>query len=110
MRVLVLVLARRAQVIFDDIMRWLYSLHLRAPESNVMLVANQCDGTGVGNLESTVVGSTPDGDDFARTAGLVEGRVQELLKEWHDRRGILGNGQATGCRRGAAGVTLLPQV
>lgn len=106
----VLVLAFRTQVIFDDIMRWLYSLHLRAPGSTVMLVANQCDGMGVGSSESAAVGSTTNCDDFTETAGLVEGRVRELLKEWHDQRGILGNRQATGCRRGAAGVTLLPKV
>lgn len=109
------VTSRREQVIFEDIMRWLYSLHLRAPGSTAMLVANHCDGMGVGDLESASVGSTTNGEDFARTAGLVEEHVRKLLKEWRDRRGIHVDRQATGprragCRQGAAGITLLSKV
>ncbi|CAN0364860.1 unnamed protein product, partial [Scytosiphon promiscuus] len=58
-------------------MGWLYALHLRAPDSTVILVANKCDG-GV--------------DDFKPTAQAVERRVNELLAEWQDSRGIDGHG------------------
>lgn len=56
-------------------MSWLHALHLRAPDSTVILVANKCDGP-IGN--------------FSETAGRVEERVHELLKDWQDNRGIPG--------------------
>lgn len=48
-------------------MQWMYSLHLGAPGSTVMLVANKCDGCI---------------DHFADTAQTVEARARELLKKW----------------------------
>lgn len=87
-------------------MRWLYALHLRAPGSTVLLVANQCDGA----LDAEVAGSATGGERLVATATLVEKRVRELLKEWQGRRGVLGNGQPMRCRKMAAGVTVLPQV
>lgn len=54
-------------------MPWLYTLHLRSPDSTVILVANQCDG--------------PVGD-FSETVETVVMRAQELLKNWQDNRGF----------------------
>lgn len=56
-------------------MSWLFALHLRAPDSTVLLVANKCDG--------------PIGD-FSETIRRVEERIHELLKDWQDNRGIPG--------------------
>lgn len=95
-----------AQVIYEDIMRWLYSLHLRAPGATVLLVANQCDGS----LEPGVAGSATSVEELVTTATLVEKRTRKWLKQWQDRRGILGNGQPMRCRPVAADVTVLPQV
>ncbi|CAB1104970.1 unnamed protein product [Ectocarpus sp. CCAP 1310/34] len=61
------------EVIFQDIMRWLYVLHLRAPGSTVILVANKCDGSI---------------EDFTGTAAVVEERVAVLRKEWRKARGF----------------------
>eukprot|EP00752_Nemacystus_decipiens_P009015 g8047.t2 len=98
------------EVIFDNIMRWLYALHLRAPGSTVLLVANHCDSDQYdGWLDSAVATCATGGERFVRTATLVEKRVRELLKEWQGRRGVLGNGQPMRCRKMAAGVTVLPQ-
>ena len=52
-------------------MRWLYTLHLRAPGATVILVANKCDGCL---------------DEFAQTTERVERLVNRLLKEWQSRR------------------------
>ena len=52
-------------------MRWLYTLHLRAPGATVILVANKCDAS---------LG------DFTETTGRVERRVKHLLSEWQSRR------------------------
>lgn len=54
-------------------MPWLYTLHLRSPDSTVMLVANQCDG--------------PVGD-FSEIVETVVSRAQELLATWQDTRGF----------------------
>lgn len=54
-------------------MPWLYTLHLRSPDSTVMLIANHCDG--------------PVGD-FSETVETVVKRAQELLKVWQDSRGF----------------------
>ena len=64
---------RYAQVITEDVMQWLYTLHLRSPDSTVMLIANQCDGS---------IG------DFSETVETVVKRAQELLKNWQDNRGF----------------------
>lgn len=60
-------------------MRWMYTLHLRAPGCTVILVANKCDGCI---------------DHFARTAETVEARVREILREWQQRRGIGGRAKS----------------
>lgn len=57
-------------------MLWLYALHLRAPDSTVVLVANKCDGSI---------------DAFSRTIQAVRTRVRELLSIWHDSRGFAGD-------------------
>lgn len=57
----------------EDIMHWLFTLHLRAPGSTVMLVANKCDRRV---------------DDFAGIANKVEQQAAELLRDWQDNRGI----------------------
>lgn len=62
-----------SQVVYEDIMRWLFALHLRAPGCSVMLVANKCDGS---------IG------DFAATAEAVEKRARELSKTWQEKRKI----------------------
>lgn len=70
-------------------MPWLYTLHLRALGSTVMMVASKCDG---------------DVEYFTETATKVEKCARELLREWNDARGI-------GPRRSgpfADSVTLLP--
>ena len=54
-------------------MSWLYALHLRAPASTVILVANKCDGSV---------------DAFSATVQAVSERVGELLRDWQDSRGI----------------------
>lgn len=54
-------------------MEWLYALHLRAPDSTVILVANKCD---------VAIG------DFSSTTRTVRRRVTDLLAEWQDSRGI----------------------
>ena len=56
-------------------MQWLYALHLRAPDSTVILVANKCDHA---------IG------DFSSTAQRVEGRVNDRLSEWQHSRGVPG--------------------
>lgn len=56
-------------------MTWLYALHLRAPDSTVILVANKCDGSV---------------DAFSATVQAVSERVGELLQDWQDSRGIHG--------------------
>ncbi|CAM9525926.1 unnamed protein product [Scytosiphon promiscuus] len=63
------------EVIYEDIMRWLFTLHMRAPGCSVILVANKCDGS----LE-----------DFVDTAETVEARARELLKTWQEKRKIPG--------------------
>ncbi|CAM9863942.1 unnamed protein product, partial [Sphacelaria rigidula] len=63
------------EVIQEDIMRWLYYLYLRAPGSTVILVANKCDGSI---------------DDYTDTVRSVQNRVLELLKDWHEDRGLRG--------------------
>ena len=62
----------RYQAIHDIIMRWLYTLHLRAPGATVLLVANKIDLAV---------------DDAAETVRRVEKRVRIKLQEWKDRRG-----------------------
>lgn len=57
----------------EHVMSWLYALHLRSPDSTVMLVANKCDG--------------PVGD-FSETVEAVVKRAQELLATWQDNRGF----------------------
>lgn len=91
-------------------MRWLYALHLRAPGSTVLLVANQCDNQCDGGLDSKVARCATGGERFVAVATLVEERVRELLRNWQDRRGVPGNGQPMRRRKMAAGVTVLPQV
>lgn len=59
-------------------MEWLYALHLRAPDSTVILVANKCD---------LVVG------DSTSTAQTVGRRVKDLLEEWQHSRGMDGDGR-----------------
>lgn len=54
-------------------MHWLFTLHLRAPGSTVMLVANKCDGRV---------------DSFAGITNKVEQRAAEMLRDWQDHRGI----------------------
>jgi len=66
----------RDQVIHDIIMRWLYTLHLRAPGATVLLVANKCDRAVKGAAE---------------TVRMVERRVIIMLQEWKDRRGLRQN-------------------
>lgn len=61
-------------------MRWLYTLHLRAPRATVMLVANKCDGPT---------------EDFVETARRVEERATAMLQKWQDRRGWGGVGTTT---------------
>ncbi|CAN0200264.1 unnamed protein product, partial [Scytosiphon promiscuus] len=63
------------EVVREDIMRWLFVLHLRAPGCSVILVANKCDGSI---------------EDFAATAERVEERARELLKTWQKDRQIPG--------------------
>ena len=52
-------------------MRWLYTLHLRAPGATMILVANKCDGSLA---------------DFAESTERVKILVDRLLKEWQSRR------------------------
>ena len=52
-------------------MRWLYTLHLRAPGATVILVANKCDGSLVA---------------FEETTESVKRLVSRLLNEWQSRR------------------------
>ncbi|CAM9890847.1 unnamed protein product [Ectocarpus fasciculatus] len=59
------------KVVSEDIMKWLYVLHLRAPGSTVLLVANKCDGS----LQ-----------DFVGTAGAVEVSARRQLQEWQVNR------------------------
>lgn len=61
-------------MLHQDILRWLFALHLRAPGCSVMLVANKCDGSIA---------------DFRATAEMVQARVTELLRKWNRRRGGL---------------------
>lgn len=61
------------QIIMEDIMQWLFTLHLRAPGSTVMLVANKCDGRL---------------DDFAGITNRVKKRATELLQDWQHQRGL----------------------
>lgn len=67
------------QAIQEHIMRWLYTLHLRAPGSTVMLVANKCDRSI---------------NEHAKIAASVEARARELLQDWQGRRGF--DGRSTG--------------
>lgn len=69
------------QVIHDIIMRWLYTLHLRAPGATVLLVANKCD---------RVV------KNAAEIARMVEKRVRTMLQDWKARRGLGPIFQETG--------------
>lgn len=57
-------------------MHWLFALHLRAPGSTVMLVANKCDRQV---------------DGFAGIAHKVEQRAAELLRVWQHQRGLRHN-------------------
>ena len=59
------------QVAHENIMRWLYTLHLRAPGATVVLVANKCDVSL---------------DDFKDTTEIVEGFVKRELNEWQECR------------------------
>ena len=52
-------------------MRWLYTVHLRAPGATVILVANKCDASLTG---------------FAETTERVEILVKRELKNWQSRR------------------------
>ena len=52
-------------------MRWLYTLHLRAPGATVILVANKCDSSLA---------------DFEETTGRVGKHVKHELDEWQKRR------------------------
>ena len=52
-------------------MRWLYTLHLRAPGATVIMVANKCDRSLAA---------------FAETTGRIEKLVNRLLNEWQSRR------------------------
>ena len=54
-------------------MVWLYALHLRAPDSTVILVANKCDGSI---------------DSHSETVRIVRRRVDALLARWHGSRGL----------------------
>lgn len=74
-------------MIHEDIMRWLYTLSLRAPRSAVMLVANKCDGST---------------DKFSKTVEQVESCVERFLKDWCKARGS-DDGRAV------QGVTLLEE-
>lgn len=69
-------------------MSWLYALHLRAPDSTVILVANKCDGPV---------------KDFSETVETVTDRAGELLQDWKDSRGIHGQ-----CPSRSTTLTLLP--
>ena len=60
------------QVVHENIMRWLYTLHLRAPGATVILVANKCDSSSLG--------------DFKETTGRVEIHVKQELDGWQERR------------------------
>lgn len=62
----------RDQVIHDIIMRWLYTLHLRAPGATVLLVANKCE----------IV------NNAAEITQMVEKHVRILLQDWKTRRGL----------------------
>ncbi|CBJ25495.1 LRR-GTPase of the ROCO family [Ectocarpus siliculosus] len=59
------------KVVSEDIMKWLYALHLRVPGSAVLLVANKCDGS----LQ-----------EFVGTAGAVESSARRQLQEWQGNR------------------------
>ncbi|CAN0570976.1 unnamed protein product, partial [Ectocarpus sp. 12 AP-2014] len=72
------------KVVSEDIMKWLYALHLRVPRSAVLLVANKCDGS----LQ-----------DFVGTAGAVESSVRRQLQKWE------GNRKSPGMTE----LTILPQ-
>ncbi|CAM9943033.1 unnamed protein product [Pylaiella littoralis] len=78
------------KVMHEGIMRWLYTLNLRAPDSTVILVANKCDGSI---------------DGFAQTAARVEAHVREVLKQWHTKRRSDSQDNAS-----MTGVTLLEDV
>lgn len=56
-------------------MVWLYALHLRAPDSTVMLVAHKCDGSI---------------DSYSKTVDKVRTRVGEVLDLLNASRGISG--------------------
>lgn len=53
-------------------MRWLYTLHLRAPGGTVILVANKCD-MAINN---------------AVELSQNVSRIRILLQNWKDRRGF----------------------
>ncbi|CAN0097131.1 unnamed protein product, partial [Ascophyllum nodosum] len=67
------------QAVDRNIMRWLYNLHLRAPEATVILVANKCDGSVANKCETSLA-------DFEETTTKMERRVKHLLEEWQKRR------------------------
>lgn len=69
-----------AQVVSEDVMKWLYVLHLRAPGSTVLLVGNKCDGSI---------------QEFVRTAGAVESSARRQLQEWQGNRKIPGMTELT---------------
>lgn len=60
------------QAVHERIMRWLYTLKLRAPTSTVILVANKRDKAF---------------NAYTATAAKVEERVRSLLDNWERRRG-----------------------
>ncbi|CAN0383216.1 unnamed protein product [Ascophyllum nodosum] len=59
------------EFVHRNIMRWLYTLHLRAPGATVIMVANKCDRSLAA---------------FAETTGRIEKLVNRLLNEWQSRR------------------------
>ena len=61
------------QEVHERIVRWLYTIHLRAPGTTVILVANKCDTIPI--------------SDVKRTVQRVEKRVKEDLKVWKNKRG-----------------------
>ncbi|CAN0406890.1 unnamed protein product, partial [Ascophyllum nodosum] len=60
-----------AKVTHENIMRWLYTLHLRSPGATVILVANKCDSSLA---------------EFEEITKRVEQLVKCELDEWQERR------------------------
>lgn len=55
------------------VMRWLYTLSLKAPGATVILVANKCD-----KVTRDIIGTTQ----------RIENCVRSMLRDWKERRGF----------------------